>query len=196
MLIQPPDGAPNGIGHAQFSADGSTVVAATDEPVSRLLESDAATGRPIWTLADNDFAPGPFNVSADGTSGRDRRRRRPAAGLGHHFGSPHRRSRDPRTCRVRPPAKRSTVLAEFSPDGKHIDVPTSLGITRFADDLEPVAYVPVPAPFIVSELEHVPESDDVIAVGTGGQIVRVDMADSKVVAMVARPTRRHSGGSG
>ena len=75
-------------------------------------------------------------------------------------------------------------VAQFSPDGKHIDVPTSLGVARFrADDLEPVAYVPVPAPFIVSELERVPESDDVIAVGTGGQIVRVDMADSKVVAV-------------
>ena len=84
-------------------------------------------------------------------------------------------------------------VAQFSPDGKHIDVPTNLGVARFrADDLEPVSYVRTPGPFVVSQIESIPETDDVIAVGNGGEIVRIDMAESESSRPVARPTRRPS----
>ena len=125
VLIQPPDGAPNGIGYAQFSADGSTVVAATDEPVGRLFASDAATGRPIWTLADDDFVPGPFNVSTNGRVAvaidAD------AVRLRAWDISSGRRIGDATSAEVPGPNDGEAFdgVAQFSPDGKHIDVPTS-----------------------------------------------------------------------
>ena len=169
VVIQAPAGAPDRIGFGQLSADGSTVLAVTDEqPAGRLFASDAETGRPIWTLADADFVPGPPNVSPDG---------RVAVAVDFDFLrlrawdiTTGRRIGDVTIADVPdvPDGEAFAGVPQFSPDGKHLDVPANLGVVRFrVDDLEPVAYVSVPGPFVVSQIESVPESDDVIAVGNG-----------------------------
>ena len=197
VVIQPPDGAPNGIGYAQFSADGSTVVAATDEqPVGRLFASDADDGPPDLDARRRRLRTRPVQRVRERTRrGRDRRRRRPPAGVGHHRGSPHRRRHD-RGGAGPDDGEAFNGVAQFSPDGKHIDVPTNVGVARFrADDLEPVSYVRTPGPFVVSQIESVPETDDVIAVGNGRRArPESTWRRRRWSRSVAPPTRRTSHG--
>ena len=59
ILIQPPPGTPDRLGYAQFSADGSTVVAATEEPIRRMFAERRGDGPPVLGPRGRRLRTGP-----------------------------------------------------------------------------------------------------------------------------------------
>ena len=185
VLIQPPDGAPGGIGYAQLSADGSTVVAVdgrTSRPALRQRRGDGPPdldarrrrlrARPVRTCPRTDASA--VAIDADsvrlrawditsgrrigddherGGAGRARRRSVQRRRAVQSRREAHRRADEPRR-RALPRRRPGTGLLRT-----HARTVRRRARSRAS-----------------------PRADDVIAVGNGGEIVRIDMAESKVVA--------------
>jgi WD40 repeat protein len=170
---------PEGATWGKLSDDGRLVLAANVD-TRTLAVSDAQTGGPLWTNTDEDFPTGPADI--DGGSGFV---------VATDDLQTELRVWDTTTGRIMAEASAPDlpgVSAEgfsgwprFTDDGSFIDIPVAYGVGRFrAEDLDPVAYVPLS--FVAKDVESVPGSDDLLAVGSSGRLARVNIATGAVEA--------------
>ena len=173
---QPPGGWPDT--SFQISADGSSVLVFA-AAFNMAFVADAATGRPIWVSSPDDFTPQYASLSPDG---------KVVATVDHSYG--RLRSTDVRTGETLAEVSVADAAPDlkpgvsgrpvFSDDGRHLDVPTNLGVARFrAADLRPVVFAA--ADQNIQGVRDVPGSSDLIGAGVGGQVWRWDMNTGELV---------------
>jgi WD40 repeat protein len=203
VTIDPPVGPGPGLALpnccVSLSADGDRVLVLSGDPqVGRAFVSDTRTGKPVWVNdAADEYTENPYveqgDISPDGSrlflvldygaelravdvASGDMVARVEAADLGLGDGV--------------------FWTVKVSPDGRFVDVFHGSGVARFdASTFELVKWVDVGVPprtrsdagnTWISDLTHVPGSNDLLAVGRLGRIYRVDMSNREVTTGQSR----------